>query len=242
MIICSWNINGIKSLLSHNINPLIEQDIDILMVQEVRTGNVNLIYKLAELLRFPYVYYNLSEKTGHAGVATLSKLRPKTRFYPDHIIPSEGRILVLVFDTLTVVNLYTPYIGQDKVNLQKRADWEADIIDFLTQLKSPGKNLIIGGDLNVAPEEVDRYKVAPNQPGCSVKESDMFYTLLKNVNLKDAYRELHESGGYTWGIKESRLRLDYFLVETQEIKDCYPIYNLHTNSYPSDHYPLILKL
>lgn len=245
MIICSWNINGVKSLLSHNILALKDYNIDVLLLQEVRTGNVSLLYDLAAILDFPHVCYNLSEKSGRAGVATLSKVKIDAQFYPDYILPDEGRIMAVVINDIAIINLYTPYIGLDQINLIKRSNWEREIIDFLRQVKDRKYKLIIGGDLNVAPEQIDRYKVSKSQPGCSMVEASMFYKLLESLNLRDAFRELYNGPGYTWGVNEGRLRIDFFLVDKIEeliIEDCFPLYELHKLTIPSDHYPLILSL
>lgn len=249
MIICSWNINGIKSLLDHDINKLGSMNIDILLVQEVRTGNVSLLYKLASVMQFPFVFYNLSKRSGLAGVAIMTRIPSKSQFIPDHILPDEGRILVVEFEDFCVVNLYSPYIGQDKINLTKRTVWESDILKFLIQLKKASRKVIIGGDLNVAPTKYDRYRVSSKQPGCSEEECNMYNTLITALRVRDAYREVHGevAEGYTWGIHEGKLRLDYFLVDECndfKITACTPIHDLHVDNStpPSDHYPILLRL
>jgi exodeoxyribonuclease-3 len=242
----TWNINGIKSLLTHScVCELDRYNLDVLLLQEVRTGNVGLVYQLASILKFPYVFYNFSDRTGHAGVATLSKLPSINQFIPSHITPGEGRIMVIEIDEFAIVNLYAPFIGQDSVNFEKRSEWEVEIREFLQMLKVRGKTLIVGGDLNVAPELKDRFKVSKKQPGCSVTESTMFHQLLNNVGLRDAYREVSDEPGYTWGVNEAKLRIDFFLIDKQHdlvVNECYPVYDLHTESTPSDHYPLIIHL
>lgn len=250
MRLCSWNINGIKSLLTHNLEELNNLRLDVLLLQEVRTSNVELIYHLAGLLGFPHIFYNLSEMSGRAGVATLSRIPSSKQFIPSHILPSEGRVLVTVIDSVCIVNLYSPYIGQCMVNKVKRQEWEEDISKFLYKLHADYPKMVIGGDLNVAPTKYDRYRVSPNQPGCNQLEADMFKQLIENVKLRDAYREIHgeEAQGYTWGMIAGRLRIDYFLVSSDRslwIKGCEPIYDLYkeTNgTYPSDHHPLILDI
>lgn len=249
MIICTWNINGIKSLLDHDLSPFLKYSVDVLLLQEVRTGSVDLIYRLARQLNLPHVYYNLSAKTSRAGVAILSRKLPLRQYTPDYILPQEGRILVVELEDICIVTLYSPYMGRDLVNLSIREQWEEGILNFLLTLKDQQKALLIGGDLNVAPTTADRYKVSNNQPGCSQREATMFSRLSTTLDLRDAFREVHgpTAEGYTWGLHEGKLRLDYFLLSRGgwKILNCGPVYELHSHpgpKMPSDHYPLIIEI
>jgi len=139
-----------------------------------------------------------------------------------------------------IVNLYSPYIGQEQANIKKRLMWEDNIVSLLKSLRP--NHIVVGGDLNVAPQSIDRYKVSKKQPGCSIEESSKFYDLLQRMKLEDCYRSLYPNDpGYTWGLNESKLRLDYFLTSNNiRYIDCYPVYDLHQETNPSDHYPIIL--
>lgn len=242
LIIMSWNINGIKTLISESdtLNQLQSLGLDILLLQDIRSGNHSYLYQLSKICSLPYVYYNLSEKVNYAGVAILSSIKPDDVFVCNDILPEEGRIIFVRFNETFIVNLYTPYIGQDQVNITKRLIWENDIITLLNSFKP--SSIIIGGNLNVAPEEIDKYKVSKYHPGCSIEESNMFNNLLKIIELEDCYRTLcpHKKG-YTWREGQSKLRVDYFLVSNKvKYTNCFPLYNIHKTNGISKHYPIVL--
>lgn len=244
LIIMSWNINGIKNLLSDfdTLNELQSLGLDILLLQDIRSGNLNYLYQLSKICSLPYVYYNLSEKVNYAGVAILSSIKPDEVFVCNDILPEEGRIIFVRFNETFIVNLYTPYIGQDQVNITKRLMWENDIIILINSLKP--SSIIIGGNLNVAPEEIDRYRVSKYHPGCSIEESNMFNNLLKIIELQDCYRTLCPNRkGYTWREGQSKLRVDYFLASNKvKYTNCFPLYSIHKTNSISKHYPLILTI
>jgi len=218
-------------------------DIDFLLLQEIRTCSEDLIKKLASVLGFEYHYYVMSERPQYAGVAIMThhEFSPYT---VDHILPGEGRILVVETANFTIVNLYSPYIGMGKVNLVKRADWEYNIMSLLKPMMD--KPLIVCGDLNVAPQDIDRKNVIPSkQPGCSKDEAELFYTLLRNIELLDTFRVVHPlTPGFTWGISRGRLRLDYILTsKTIRCNNIEVIMDMHKPAKsPSDHYPLYAEL
>ena len=69
----TWNINGIRSLLDVNS---ITNKLDIikrinptyLLLQETRTGKVELIQQLANILNYKHYYYLISKKTNNASL------------------------------------------------------------------------------------------------------------------------------------------------------------------------------
>lgn len=244
LIIMSWNINGIKNLISESdtLNELQSLGLDILLLQDIRSGNLSYLYQLSKICSLPYMYYNLSEKVNYAGVAILSSIKPDEVFVSNDILPQEGRLIFVRFNETFIVNLYSPYIGQDQVNITKRLIWENDIIRLLNSLKP--SSIIIGGNLNVAPEEIDKYRVSKYHPGCSIEESKMFNNLLKIIELQDCYRTLYpHRKGYTWREGQSKLRLDYFLASNKvKYTNCFPLYSIHKTNSISKHYPLLLTI
>lgn len=255
MKLISWNVNGIKSCLQNITKCYNYKDLlscDVLMLQEIRTNNFALLQQFANSLDMNIVYHKISDRSGYGGVAVFAKKQAIEIFTPSHIIPEEGRIIVLVYEDVVLVNLYVPYIGIGQSNLNKRISWERHILELVQYIKEEYKRkIIIGGDLNVAPSPQDRYRVPLTQPGCSYIESTMFTELIKESDLVDAFEassSVRRGGNrFTWGVNQSRLRIDYFLVSKDiEIQDCYVIYDLHqinnnSNNYPSDHYPLVIE-
>jgi len=247
--VLTWNINGVKSLLQNNktinrLDKIKALKVDYILLQEIRSNNESLIMELANLLDFKHYYYYSSVRPNHAGVAILTNDSKSKVDFDDNILPDEGRILVLKNSKFNLVNLYTPYIGMSKINLDKRAKWEDYLIGFLKNLND--KPLIVCGDLNVAPEKIDRYKVVDAiQPGCSEDERQWFYNLLSKTGLLDSYREYYPNqSGFTWGLYNSRLRLDYVLIRDLHCKgiEIVNIIEITDNKYLSDHYPLFATL
>ena len=126
---------------------------------------------------------------------------------------------------------------------------------FVDGLAQPGEPIVLGGDFNVAPEDVDVWDPRACHGGTHVSkpERDAFARLC-SLGLVDAYRLRHsEPGRYTWWDyragnfhKNFGMRIDHLLVSAplkprvvwaeidREARKGKPI--------PSDHAPLVVDI
>jgi exodeoxyribonuclease-3 len=275
MRVISWNINGLKNILSKSKdgtksssynpnNTMIELikslDPDVLCLQEVRCNGAQQLFQQHFGEMFPYIYLNCAKnKKGYSGTAVLSKIEPQNVYFDmqntEHAdntdLTQEGRIITAVFDSFAVINVYTPNSKQDLARLEYRyTNWEPAFRDLISYYQKTAKGVIVCGDLNVAPAEIDVYnaKAKKQQAGFTEQERLSFALNIHNNNLVDTFRYLHPTlVKYTWwsNFANSRdrnvgWRIDHFLVSKHLINKVEVSTAL--NEYKgSDHCPIILE-
>ena len=100
---------------------------------------------------------------GHYGVAIASLERPVQvqKGYPGDDEGAQRRIISARFDTskgpLTVINCYCPQgEGRDHpVKFPAKAKFYADLLAYLEQYHRPDERLVLMGDMNIAPLDLD---------------------------------------------------------------------------------------
>lgn len=107
----------------------------------------------------------------------------------------EGRVITLVFDTFSLINVYTQNSGTKRLDYRIH-QWEVAFRNHITKLNQLGKMVIIIGDLNVIPEDLC---------GGHTGRKDQFSTLLHECHLVDTYRLLHPTTRkYSWVTKSGK--------------------------------------
>jgi exodeoxyribonuclease-3 len=260
--IISWNINGLQSSLKRDdIKDLIlKENPDILCLSETKlTNNLNTeTYKYLD--EYKYVYFNNSKIIkGYAGTCIFSKIEPINVIYNldcsnskicELNFNNEGRIIILEFNNIILINVYTPNSGTNLKKLKTRIEWEKYFRINIKKLQNI-KPVIICGDLNVAHNEIDikNPKQNINNAGFTIEERNEFSKLLKKNVLIDVYRYFNTNKiEYTyWTYKfNARInnigwRIDYFLTDKKHIKYINNI-EILTNIYGSDHAPVKLTI
>ena len=262
--ILSWNINGIRSILSDHVKVeqsltfqeyLLEKNQDIICFSETRISKQKDIDKIdSEILQdYRFRYWNCSKvKHGYSGTAIFSKLEPNKCQYglPDQAEDPEGRVITLFFSNFILVNVYTPNSGERLVRLDYRvSEWDLQFRNYITSLEKI-LPVIICGDLNCAHQEIDIHNPKSNlrNSGFTIEERNSF-DLLLGKNLIDTFRMFYPNQKkYTfWSFKRnSRVknigwRIDYFLV-SKKLKNKLISSEIEDKVMGSDHAPIFLKL
>jgi len=199
-----------------------------------------------------HLYCSSAERKGYSGTAILSKTEPldvsKGIGIEQH--DQEGRVLTADFGDFYLVDVYVPNSGNGLVRLDYRKQWDKDFLIFLKNLEKE-KPVIIGGDFNVAHEEIDiaRPKANYNKTaGYTQTEIDGFSRLI-DAWLVDTFRTLHpDTVAYSWWsfranarAKNIGWRIDYFLVSAELLpkvqKAC-----IRAEIMGSDHCPVGLEI
>ena len=248
MKIISWNVNGLRSIMSKDFDKfLLLERPDIICLQETK------VYASVcpDIEFYDHAYFNHSEvKKGYSGTGTFCRIKPSNvRLIDLDKNHSEGRILVSDHDDFLLVNVYVPNAKADLSRLGYRANiWDAAFKDFLKDLKQV-KPVIVCGDLNVAHQPIDLANPEANHfsPGFTDEERAGFEGYLE-LGFVDVFRRFHENqpNHYSWwsyraGARARNVgwRIDYFLAtETllPKISSC----KILKNVYGSDHAPLEL--
>jgi len=224
MKIATWNVNSIKARLPNVLAWARAASPDILLLQEIKTVDDGF-----PRIEFEDLGYNVAthgQKT-YNGVAILSK-RPiddVSRGLPGDPDDAEARYIEAFTGGIRVASVYVPN-GQE-VGLDKFAYK----LKFLSRLAKHAKALlkgeeavVLGGDYNVAPEDIDAYDPDAwrDQVLCHPDERAAFRRIL-NLGYLDAWRAQHPRvqrwswWDYRAGAwpKDHGLRIDHLLLSPQ---------------------------
>ena len=257
MLISSWNVNSVRARIENIKSYLLKYKPDILMMQEIKTEDLNFPYD--EFSAMDYESHVYGQKS-YNGVAIISKHKLtniKTDLIKDKLKQSRIICAELSYQKkiIQLINIYTPNgnpVDTDKYDYKK--DWLDTLIKQLRSILKKNPNIILGGDFNIIPAAEDVYNVKSF-------EDDALYRLeirkklreMINLGFNDAYRHFYDDKeGYTfWDYmrgawqKNNGMRIDHFLVSNSLIDK---VKNININKdprgreKPSDHTPIEINL
>jgi exodeoxyribonuclease-3 len=254
MRIISWNVNGIRALVSKGFQKIFEQELhapDMLCLQETKAQNDQVLEALADLHGY-HMYVNSAVKKGYSGVAILTKKPALNALFGIGIAEhdQEGRVLTLEFDTFYLLTVYTPNSQNELARLPYRKTWDEAFKSFVVALDAQ-KPVVICGDLNVAHQAIDIARPQSNynkSAGYTQVEIDGMSTLLK-AGFIDTFRQLNpEVVKYSWWSFRANARMnnigwriDYFLVSQCLLPQLQQAYILDEVT-GSDHCPIGIQI
>ena len=257
MILSSWNVNSVRARIENILTYLKSSEPDILMMQEIKTEEKNFPFK--EFKNAGYNSYVLGQKS-YNGVAFLSKKKLENielNFFNDE--RKQARTLVgnlkIKAKTIKLINIYVPNgnpIETDKYIYKK--NWLNLLIKQLKKTIVDYNNIIIGGDFNIIPDQIDvyDYKKYENDALFKLEIRKKFRELI-NLGFQDIYRYFNkDKQDYTFWYymadawqKNHGMRIDHFLVSNNLLNN---IKNININKKPrsklkpSDHTPIELEI
>lgn len=257
MRLYSWNVNGFRSVLKKGFMDWLEEaEPDVLSLQEIRSEWEEVDLGVRRQLESGYdiCWFPATSKKGYAGSATLTKRELGFKHAKGLGIEgydAEGRMIVSRKDKLVFIAGYFPNASQGLVRLPFKRQFARDLAAIVANHHKAGDQVILTGDMNVAPEEIDlaRPKDNTKNPGFTPEEREDFKLYL-GAGLADVLRERNPEvpGLYTWwtargGARERNVgwRIDLFLASRDllnQVKDA----RIHADVLGSDHCPISLEL
>ena len=257
MILSSWNVNSVRARIENILIYLKSSKPDTLMMQEIKTEEKNFPFK--EFKNAGYNSYVLGQKS-YNGVAFLSKKKLENielNFFNDE--RKQARTLVgnlkIKTKTIKLINIYVPNgnpIETDKYTYKK--NWLNLLIKQLKKTIVDYNNIIIGGDFNIIPDQIDvyDYKKYENDALFKLEIRKKFRELI-NLGFQDIYRYFNkDKQDYTfWDYmagswqKNNGMRIDHFLISDNFINN---IVSVNINKIPrskvkpSDHTPIEIEI
>ena len=246
MKIVTWNINSVRARLDRLVEYLKTRSPDLLCLQELKCTDDQ--FPRAELEAAGYRAEVFGQKT-YNGVAMLSKtpVTDVAKNLGDD--DAESRVIAGTYHGIRVVGLYAPN-GQSLGAPQYtyKLQWYAKLTRWLQTTKGP---LLVCGDFNVAPADIDTYDPAiwSGVTLASPKEREAFSALVSTNKLVDLFRLKHPEGGrFSWWDyragafhKNQGLRIDHILVSDDLVSRCTAIdvdREERKGKLPSDHAPV----
>ena len=257
MKIVTWNVNSLKMRMPRVLELLAEHAPDVLLAQETKS----------EPAAFPddelaaAGYHAVHHSAGRwAGVAILARreleLRDPVAGLPGELQADEARWIEATIADLRLASVYVPNgraLGTPTFE-EKLAFLDA-IAARLRRLHADGQPLVVGGDFNVAPADIDVYDPEAFVGGTHVTadERGRLEAILAAGELVDSYRRLHrdEVQHTWWDYRQGHfhrglgLRIDLVLASEAlagSLVACAIARDYRKGSKPSDHAPLIVEL
>ncbi len=245
----SWNVNGIKSVLSKGLLDFIKKEKpDIVCLQETRSPKKEVIVTLPGYEQF----WNHAKKPGYSGTAVFTKIKPLKVTNGVGIIKhdGEGRVLTCEFKDFHLVNVYVPNSKRELERLPYRhKEWDPDFLQYLKNLEKK-KPVIFCGDMNVAHQAIDLtyHRANEKNHGFTPQEREGFDNIVK-VGFIDTFRHFHKEGDhYTWWSvmgncrpRNIGWRIDYFCVSSSLKKNLKEAI-IYKDVMGSDHCPVGLVI
>jgi exodeoxyribonuclease-3 len=280
MRIATWNVNSLKARLEKVEWWLARTSPDVLLMQETKLSDTDAPVMTFSMAGYQLVHHGEGRWNGVA-IAIRDGIEfdePVTNFGDGPVRNSgagasaiqeedfdpfdEARMLSVRLaanggEPMGVVSLYAPngrVVGSPFYDGKLR--WFARVRRWLDETRDPAESLLLGGDLNVAPADIDVWdpRLAHGGTHVSGPERDAFRALI-GWGLHDAYRERNPSAGgrFTWWDyragnfhKNFGMRIDH-LLPTSRLADRIVGVEIDREArkgkpIPSDHAPLVLDL
>ena len=253
MKIISWNVNGLRAVISKGaLEAVTDLNPDVLCLQEIKVKPEQLSSEQVEKFSSYENYWNSAERPGYSGVATFCKVVPDMVDYSlgEDRFDVEGRAIRSDYGDLVLFNLYVPNGQRDQSRLQYKLDFYARLLEICDELHAAGKKIILYGDFNTAHRPIDLKNPKQNEKTSGfLPEERAWIDRYLDHKFVDIYREIHgEKVQYTWWTYRMNARqrnigwrLDYFLISKKlstEIKSA----EVYDQIMGSDHCPIGLEL
>ena len=260
MLIASWNVNSISVRLPHLLSFLEQWKVDHLGLQELKCTDDKFPY--SQLSEIGYSSHVKGEKT-YNGVALLSRNNSEQScelfadVLPGAPDPQQSRLIAVHLPDcdLNILNLYVPNgsaVGSEKYEYKLK--WFEALLSFVETSYRRDARLIIMGDFNIAPTDLDVHdpELWKDQVLVSQRERDCFSRLL-DLNLVDSFRALNpEAGLFSWWDyrqmafrRNHGLRIDHILVSRPLmplVKKVWIEKAPRKLEKPSDHAPVVIEI
>lgn len=225
----SWNVNGMRSISRQGFGDwFADQKADVVLLQEIKAKPEQVPADLLNPSKY-HSFWHPADRPGYSGVAAYSKKEPQAVRYGigRKDIDTEGRVITLEFANFIAINAYFPNSRRDHSRLPYKLDFCEAFAKFVTKEKKRGKTILIGGDYNIAPNEIDltNFKTNKKCAGFLPEERDWIAQFYKK-GFTDTFREFTPGGGhYTFWTRMANARarnvgwrLDYFLTDSDSKK------------------------
>jgi exodeoxyribonuclease-3 len=253
MIVATWNVNSIRAREPRLLEWLALRAPDVLCLQELKVTDED--FPAEPLQEAGYHAVVFGQKT-YNGVAILSRTKPTgvRRGFGDEQLDEQARLLAATVRGMRIVSAYVPngdIVGSEKY--EYKLEWLGALRDYLREHHLAEEKLLVCGDLNLAPAEVD--VAEPQLWGNSVlfhPEMRNEFQQLLDSGLIDVFRRQHpDAHEYSWWDyqrlafpRNHGLRIDHILATKPAEERCRAAWidrDARKGKKPSDHAPVLAE-
>lgn len=254
MKVVTWNVNSLRAREDLVLDWVEANQPDILCLQETKVTDQEFPEDVFGDLDYDVIYYGQQSYNGVA-IAAKEEFFSVIKGFDDDDDTSDRRVIAAKVAGLNIVNIYLPNgkaYESDKYHF--KLEWMDKLCKFMDNHFASSQPLILLGDFNLAPRDVDVHGNYPvgEQLFVSKRERDRFQWLL-NWGLTDSYLHFDEAPGrFTWWdyrgqgfLKDEGMRIDHILVTEPVLAKAQAVRidrAARTLPQPSDHAPVLLEL
>jgi exodeoxyribonuclease III len=253
MILATWNVNSVCKRLPQLLDWMAAVKPNLVCLQETKVTDDR--FPAAEFRKLGYYPEFYGEKA-YNGVAIISD-RPLVdveRGFEQEVGPGSKRMIAGSYEKVRVIDVYIPNggeVGSDKYAY--KLEWIAALKGHLSRRHNPDELLVVTGDFNVAPLDIDVFDPAGAAGGILVSAGErQALADLQNWGLVDIFRKFHTQGGlYSWWDyrmnafrKNMGFRIDQIWTSvplSEKAKSVYIDKEPRKLDEPSDHAPVIAE-
>ena len=253
MKIASWNVNGIRARVEDVKHWLTTSRPDVLALQETKVVDDLFPFDAFESIGYQAVVFG---QKAYNGVALLTKNKtPNITRGMDGYQDEQARVISADYKGIKIIDVYVPNgqsVGSEK--FAYKIEWFSHLHRLIKQSLQANNNLVVLGDFNIAPEDIDVYDPEEwkDKVLCSDQERTCLRSLL-SLGLSDSFRlfeQLEEQ--YSWWDyraaayrRKMGLRIDLILLSAPLVKHCVSSAIDETPrgwEKPSDHTPVLVEI
>ena len=244
-------MNGLRAVVKKDFSSLVKRfEPDVLGIQETKLQE----HQLTEKLMLPgyKAFFAHAVRKGYSGVGLYSKI-PVNKVWTGigvQEFDDEGRVIVAELDNLVFFNVYFPNSGMGPHRLEYKIRFYKRLFGMADEIRKQGVPVLIGGDYNVAHNEIDLKNPKSNEgnPGFMPEERALLDWMQENEWI-DLFRTLYpDKVQYSWWsyrfkARERNIgwRIDYFWASRDlmdRVADC----KILDEIPGSDHCPVVVDL
>lgn len=250
MIVATWNVNSLTARWPRVDAWLLERAPDVLMIQETKQTDAKFPFAALAALGYESAHYGQGQWNG---VAVLSRvgLEDIVRGFGDD--DPEARLLGATCGGVRVYSCYVPNgRALDNPHYAYKLAWLAKLRELLSA-RDPSAPIVVGGDFNVAPTDLDCYDPSVFEGATHVSEPERAaLRAIEATGLVDLTRAMHpdepcyswwdyRNGAFHrgWGLRIDLLYADRALSERAIAS--YVDRDARKGEKPSDHAPVVAE-
>lgn len=252
MLVATWNVNSLKARIPRVEQWLDEVAPDVLCLQETKLADKAFPYDLFTDRGYEVAHHGLNQWNGVAVVSRLGLEDPIEGFAPGIEPDPDARLVSARCGSVRVNSVYVPNgreVGHDHYHY--KLSWLDRLRQHLDATASPDDEVIVAGDWNIAPTDIDVWDPAAFVGLTHVTpEEREALGAVKDWGLVDTFRARHPEPGlfsyydYQAGRfhKRQGMRIDYVLASAplaeRSVLDLVDR-NARKGTKPSDHAPVL---
>lgn len=252
MDVVSYNVNGIRAAITKGLLNYMEQrKADVYCFQETKAEKSQVDLSAFELLGYNSYWFS-AQKKGYSGVAIFTKHKPLSIKYGFGVDEwdTEGRIIQVDFENLSVISVYIPSGTTGEVRQDFKMKWLSFFEAYIIQQQKIHPNLLVCGDYNICHKPIDIHDPVGNKNSSGfLPEEREWLTTFFDKGFIDTFREFNTAPHqYSWwtfraGARGNNKgwRIDY-CVASKPLQEKLVAAGIEPTAMHSDHCPVWVKV